>query len=56
MRYRVPTDLGAQATTEKVTKDDAKDLLDFSTAICEYVFVLNEKWDASRTERKGSLP
>jgi len=37
--------LGAHATTEKVTKDDARDLLDFSIAICEYVFVLNEKFE-----------
>jgi hypothetical protein len=36
--------LGAHATTVKVSKDDARDLLDFSIAICEYVFVLNEKF------------
>ncbi|MGM3411941.1 DUF4145 domain-containing protein [Ralstonia holmesii] len=36
--------LGAHATTEKVKKDDAKDLLDFAIAICEYVFILNEKF------------
>ena len=36
--------LGAHATTTKVSKDDAKDLLDFSIAICEYVFVLNKKF------------
>lgn len=36
--------LGAHATTERVTKEDAKDLLDFSIAICDYVFVLNEKF------------
>lgn len=32
--------LGAHATTEKVAKEDGRDLLDFSIAICEYVFVL----------------
>lgn len=37
--------LGAHATTEKVTREDAHDLLDFALAICEYVFVLNEKFD-----------
>ncbi|WP_313223780.1 DUF4145 domain-containing protein [Stutzerimonas nitrititolerans] len=37
--------LGAHATIERVSKEDAKDLLDFSIAICEYVFVLNEKFN-----------
>ncbi len=37
--------LGAHATTAKVTKDDARDLLDFGIAICEYVFILNEKFE-----------
>jgi hypothetical protein len=35
--------LGAHATTVKVSKEDARDLLDFSIAICEYIFVLNAK-------------
>ncbi len=37
--------LGAHATTERVTRNDARDLLDFCIAICEYVFVLNEKFN-----------
>ena len=37
--------LSAHATTEKVTKGDARDLLDFSIAICNYVFILNEKFE-----------
>lgn len=36
--------LGAHASVEKVAKDDARDLLDFCVAICEYVFVLNAKF------------
>lgn len=44
--------LGAHATTEKVSMDDARDLLDFSAAICEYVFVLNAKWDRFQKRRK----
>ncbi|WP_197339178.1 DUF4145 domain-containing protein [Ralstonia solanacearum] len=36
--------LGAHATTEKVNGDDARDLLDFAIAICDYVFILNEKF------------
>jgi len=42
---RLSRNLGAHATTEKVTREDAHDLLDFALAICEYVFVLNEKFD-----------
>ncbi len=37
--------IGAHATKEKITKDDAKDLLDFAQAICDYVFVLNAKFN-----------
>lgn len=45
--------LGAHATTEKVGKDDARDLLDFSSAICEYVFVLNDKWERFQARRRA---
>lgn len=37
--------IGAHATAEKISKEDAQDLLDFSSAICDYVFVLNEKFN-----------
>ena len=47
--------LGAHATTDKVSKEDAKDLLDFSAAICEYVFVLTEKWERFQKRRKKGL-
>lgn len=47
--------LGAHATTEKVSKDDAKDLLDFSVAICEYVFVLNSKFERFQNRRLKKL-
>jgi hypothetical protein len=43
--------LGAHATTEKVAKADARDLLDFSVAICEYVFVLNAKFESFQKRR-----
>lgn len=36
--------IGAHATDEKISREDAKDLLDFAAAICEYVFVLNAKF------------
>lgn len=44
--------LGAHATTEKVSREDARDLLDFSIAICEYVFVLNEKFNRFQARQK----
>lgn len=36
--------IGAHASDEKISREDAKDLLDFATTICEYVFVLNAKF------------
>lgn len=44
--------LGAHATTESVTRSDARDLLDFSIAICEYVFVLNDKFRRFQERQK----
>jgi hypothetical protein len=38
--------LAAHASEAKFNLEDAKDLYDFSTAICEYVFVLTEKFEA----------
>lgn len=37
--------LAAHATGAKFNLTDAKDLFDFSTAICDYVFVLTEKFE-----------
>jgi Domain of unknown function (DUF4145) len=44
--------LSAHASEEKVTKEDAQDLLDFVEAICEYVFVLTAKFDSYMARRK----
>lgn len=44
--------IGAHASEEKVAKEDAKDLLDFVIAICDYVFVLNKKFDAFMSRKK----
>lgn len=38
--------LAAHATDAKFALADAKDLYEFATAICDYVFVLNEKFEA----------
>lgn len=46
--------IGAHASSVKISKEDAKDLLDFSTAICEYVFVLNEKFNRFNERNKKS--
>ena len=50
--------LGAHASDVKVLREDAADLLDFASAICEYVFVLHAKFErfeqraAKRAKRK----
>jgi hypothetical protein len=36
--------IGAHATGEDVSREDARDVLDFTTAICEYVYVLAERY------------
>jgi hypothetical protein len=46
--------IGAHATAEKISKEDAKDLLDFTTAICEYVFVLNEKFNRFKERSRST--
>lgn len=51
---RVNRNLGAHATTEVVNKEDARDLLDFSVAICEYVFVLNAKFERFQNRQKSA--
>lgn len=38
--------LAAHATSEKISREDATDLLDFLNAICEYVFVLTPRFQA----------
>jgi hypothetical protein len=43
--------LGAHATVTPVSREDARDLLDFSIAICEYIFVLNEKFARFRARQ-----
>ena len=48
--------IGAHASDEDVSKEDASDVLDFTMAICEYVYVLTEKYTAFKTretERKA---
>ncbi|MGD0038346.1 MAG: DUF4145 domain-containing protein [Bacteroidota bacterium] len=42
---RKERNLGAHANEESTTAQDAKDVLDFAIAICEYVYVLSEKYE-----------
>ena len=37
--------ISAHATEESIKKDDAKDLIDFAQAFCDYVFVLNARFN-----------
>ena len=47
--------IGAHATKEKISKEDANDLFDFANAICDYVFVLAGKFRdfMKRKEKDG---
>ncbi len=42
---RLHRNLGAHGFDQQVTEDDAKDLLMFTEAICDYVFVLSQRFD-----------
>lgn len=44
--------IGAHAATEKISKDDARYLLDFAEAICEYIFVLTKKFEMFMESKK----
>jgi len=46
--------IGAHVTGEKISKEDAKDLLDFANAICDYVFILTNKFEKFM-KRKGKI-
>jgi hypothetical protein len=37
--------IGAHVNDEEITREDASDLLDFTTAICDYVYVLSAKYE-----------
>ncbi|MDO9107219.1 MAG: DUF4145 domain-containing protein [Methylovulum sp.] len=50
---RMHRNIGAHATSTKISKDDARDLLNFTQAICEYIFVLTEKFNKFK-ERTAS--
>ena len=44
--------IGAHATDEDISQEDASDVLDFTIAICEYVYVLAAKYNAFKEREK----
>ncbi len=44
--------IGAHATDEDISREDASDVLDFTTAICEYVYVLTQKYEEFKKREK----
>ena len=52
---REQRNMGAHAGGGFVSRQDARDVLDFAIAICEYVFVLAQKYEAfqERQAKKG---
>jgi hypothetical protein len=48
---REQRNLGAHATGVDVNEQDARDVLDFANAICEYVYVLAQKYEAYMARR-----
>lgn len=43
----------AHATEEKISREDAIDLLEFVSAICDYIFVLTARFDAFMARKAG---
>ena len=49
--------IGAHASEEEITKEDAMDVFDFARTFCEYIYVLTEKYTDYRQRKlknKGS--
>lgn len=46
--------IGAHATKLKISKEDARDLLDFASAICDYIFVLTSKFKSFMKRKEKS--
>lgn len=46
--------IGAHATKANISKEDARDLLDFANAICDYIFVLSKKFEGFMGRKEKS--
>jgi hypothetical protein len=55
---RTLRNMAAHATEEELSKEDAFDLLEFTKAFCDYVFVLNKRFDEfmKRNENRKKKP
>jgi len=42
---RQERNIGAHASGQQVKAQDARDILDFASAICEYVYVLTDRYE-----------
>lgn len=51
---RLQRNVGAHASAIKVSKADAQDLLEFSEAICDYVFVLSKRFEEFKSRKQAS--
>ncbi|SDE70596.1 protein of unknown function [Paenibacillus sp. UNCCL117] len=51
---RIHRNIGAHASDVKISKVDASDLLDFALAICDYIYILRNKFESFMERRKGS--
>ena len=48
--------IGAHASDENISREDASDVLDFTIAICEYVYVLTQKYkEFKKREKKKQM-
>jgi hypothetical protein len=52
---RQQRNIGAHANEEDVSREDARDVLDFALAICEYVFVLSGKYEEFQARQKKKV-
>ena len=41
---RKERNIGAHTTEDETSREDAKDVLDFGIALCEYIYVLDQKY------------
>ena len=48
---RKERNIGAHASDETVSKNDARDILDFANAIVEYIYVMTAKFDAYQARK-----
>lgn len=56
-QLRKHRNLAAHASKERITREDANDLFEFVTAICEYIFVLSSRFQEfmARKEKTSTV-